>query len=182
MKVIFLDIDGVLNTSESIKQSKEHYLKTGEIISQISENKIQILSKIINETNAKIVLSSLWKLHFIKTNDGKIIPKNKKAELLIKLLNKYSLEIYDITPNNNTRNRTLEILEYIKNNNIDSFIIIDDEDNGLKEIFKEHFFKVNSYYKGSEKLTESETGLQESHIESIVEILNKNKIKKLFKK
>lgn len=182
MKVIFLDIDGVLNTIESIKKSKEHYLKTGKMISQICEYKIQILSKIIELTNAKIVLSSTWKLNFRKNEEGKLIPKNESAKLLVDLLNKYSLEIYDITPNDKCRNRKLEILEYLNTHNITSFIIIDDEDNGLKETFRDNFFKVNSYYKGNIELTDEETGLQISHIEEIVKILNESKKKTLSKK
>ena len=55
-KIIFLDIDGVLATPE--------YLKDGEwALNPVKQN---ILKSIIDETDAKIVLSSSWRLHTLE--------------------------------------------------------------------------------------------------------------------
>ena len=53
MKIIFLDIDGVLNCQKS--QSK-----CGGLIG-IDDKKVKVLRKIVESTNAKIVLCSSWK-------------------------------------------------------------------------------------------------------------------------
>ena len=54
MKVIFLDIDGVLNCGTTTELTK-----TGD---RFVENKfIERLKKIVDETGAKVVLSSDWR-------------------------------------------------------------------------------------------------------------------------
>ena len=52
-KVVFLDIDGVLNT---------HHLRCKHGIDHINNDKIKILKKIIEATGAEIVLSSTWRI------------------------------------------------------------------------------------------------------------------------
>jgi len=59
MKIIFLDIDGVLN-SELTNYSKE-YPDGPKGSSFIDENLVTILNNIIEKTGAKIVLSSSWR-------------------------------------------------------------------------------------------------------------------------
>ena len=61
MKVIFLDIDGVLNSETFSKDNHKVYLATGEIKPDVDEKAVQRLVTIIKETNAKIVLSSSWR-------------------------------------------------------------------------------------------------------------------------
>ena len=53
MKVIFLDIDGVLNTPSSES-------RCGEYIG-IDDEKVKKLKKIVEKTKAEIVLISTWK-------------------------------------------------------------------------------------------------------------------------
>lgn len=61
MKVLFLDVDGVLNTSKS------------KSILALSRPKLRLLNKIVDETGCEIVLSSTWRkveeatFHLIKT-------------------------------------------------------------------------------------------------------------------
>ena len=61
MKVIFLDIDGVLNTAETELQSNT--------IVHIDEFRVKYLKMIVERTGAKIVLTSSNKNHFKKVND-----------------------------------------------------------------------------------------------------------------
>ena len=69
MNIIFLDIDGVLNTSDSFK---EEYYKSKELnrirIYPIDEDRLSYLVEIVKLTNAKIVLTSSNRVNFIKIN------------------------------------------------------------------------------------------------------------------
>ena len=62
MKIIFLDIDGVLN-SDTWEKSKA--FKNGVYPSNSFDPfSVQLLNNIINETQAKVVLTSTWRLKF----------------------------------------------------------------------------------------------------------------------
>ena len=58
MKVIFLDIDGVLNSTEFLKQNPNAKGFTAE---QIDPEAVARLDKIVRATGAKIVISSSWR-------------------------------------------------------------------------------------------------------------------------
>lgn len=79
MKIIFLDIDGVLTNIESYKKQYEHYKREKTRISVIDEGTIKRLSKIVNETEVKIVLSSSWRGEW---KDGKEKLQLKQPKLL----------------------------------------------------------------------------------------------------
>lgn len=143
MNIIFLDIDGVLNTSDSFK--KEYY-KSKELnrsrIYPIDEDRLLYLLEIVNLTNSKIVLTSSNRINFIKINN-KLIPLNEIGKDIINAFNKHNLSIYDITPYDNNRVRGNEIKMWLDNNsNIDNYIIIDDEEVGL-ELYKDKLIKTN---------------------------------------
>ena len=57
MKVIFLDIDGVLNSDDYIDIAKN----SQGIERHIDIDKVKLLKKAINETGAKTVLTSSWR-------------------------------------------------------------------------------------------------------------------------
>lgn len=174
MKVIFLDIDGVLNNHESWKRRKEYYDKYKISISSIDEELVKRLSEIIKITGAKVVLSSYWRWDW---KDGISNIKLEESKYLQKLFNKYNIEIVGITPclpkSNNpnekyTSWRENEIKYYLVNYpEIESFCIIDDELFDLKSL-ERYLVKTNT-----------EEGLQEEHIEEVVRILTQ---KILFRK
>jgi hypothetical protein len=64
MKIIFLDIDGVLNSYTDFLESSlyGHPFNTGKIV--ISSGKLCLLEYIVRNTDAKIVISSTWRSHF----------------------------------------------------------------------------------------------------------------------
>jgi hypothetical protein len=74
MKIIFLDIDGVLNSETDFVEVSmyghtnnevKHTLKNGrEIIAPLCRGKLALLELIIKQTDAKIVISSTWRDHF----------------------------------------------------------------------------------------------------------------------
>ncbi|MCJ7801479.1 MAG: HAD domain-containing protein [Candidatus Marinimicrobia bacterium] len=60
MKVIFLDIDGVLVTRNSMKYQYLNFPDDASI--RFSKNAVKNLNKLIRLTKAKIVISSTWRL------------------------------------------------------------------------------------------------------------------------
>ena len=138
----------------------------------LDEFRIEILSKIVENTGAKIVLSSTWRLGFKKENN-KLIPSKKETKELVRLLNKYNLDIYDVTSNINWREAAIN--EWLSgHNDIETFVVIDDDIKDLmtfkdRELIQTNFFGNNE-----------ESGLCEFHLDNIIEILNKDK--KLIKR
>ncbi len=127
MKVIFLDIDGVLNTINTFKKRYEYWQKTNIWTLEIDEFRVKSLKEIVNKTNAKIVLSSSWRCFWSLENET-LIPLNDKAREFTNLLKKYNLDIYSITPYDKNRIRQKEINQWLNNHNdIESFVILDDE-------------------------------------------------------
>ena len=111
MKVIFLDVDGVLNSDEYFDKIKN--LNIDGIQSEIDVEKIKMLNMAINETGAKIVLTSSWRY-------------TRNAQELKKLLSEYGIPT-DSTPFIQNK-RGLEIKQYLlENPDVENFIIVDDE-------------------------------------------------------
>ncbi len=172
MKIIFLDIDGVLNTSETFIKRKEKYNQTGILDIEIDEFRVEYLKQIIDKTGAKIVLSSSWRLFFNKEND-RIIPRNKKGLELYNLFNKYDIEIYDITTKDNYLKREEQINMWLNDNDVDSFAVIDDESSDLQSFIGKELIKT-SFTKDGEILMNMDDclGLCEEHIQEAINILN----------
>lgn len=64
MKLIFLDIDGVLNTHNDFFEASYYgheHNKGNEILSRAN---LAVLDRLIDHTGAKIVVSSTWRFHF----------------------------------------------------------------------------------------------------------------------
>lgn len=124
MKVIFLDVDGVLNSEKLIKEKK------GDIIDR---SKVRILKNIIEKTGAKVVLSSGWRLWF----DDNLLPKDGYSQLLYEALKGFNIELFDKTPDFSTEEirtrktfshiKGKEILNWLDNHKeIENYIVIDD--------------------------------------------------------
>ena len=96
MKVIFLDVDGVLNSDEYFDKIKN--LNIDGIQSEIDVEKIKLLNIAINETKVKIVLTSSWRY-------------TRNAQELRKLLSEYGIST-DSTPFIQNE-RGLEIKQYL---------------------------------------------------------------------
>jgi len=128
-KLIFLDIDGVLNTANY--QTWRQLL--GKDISDLhghlfSPSAVRNLQRLIKWTNAKIILSSSWRL------DGLDVMRRMWKE------RKMPGEIYDITPYVNARDypkftRGIEINTWLEKNGYlgCSYVILDDIDDFLPE-------------------------------------------------
>ena len=141
MKVIFLDFDGVIND----------YLS----FDQINDYNVEILKRIINKTNAKVVVTSSHKYKWqINDNIEAFLNSN-----YIKMLKETGIDVFDCTPFVN-RNREQEILLYLKNHpEITQYVILDDD--YIIESLKEHEIYVDL-----------QTGLRQEHIIPAIRILN----------
>lgn len=176
MKVIFLDIDGVLNTSETFKRRRKEYEKTKVWNIEIDLDRIARLKYIINMTGAKIVLSSAWRLSLIRKN-GDFLTYSNEAKQFLDILKSFGLSIYDKTSNINQK-RCLEIKEWLKGKNIESFIIIDDETSDLMEFCNKELIKT-SFLKDGVMLENMDdcAGLCDEHVDKAIAILNSNEYK-----
>lgn len=89
-RVIFLDIDGVLN-SNFWNDTHQRELSDGTLIDR---EKVLLLGRLVRKTNAKIVLHSGWRFWF----DWNKKPLRKEAAQLADMLGAEGIEIYDVTP------------------------------------------------------------------------------------
>lgn len=121
MKIIFLDVDGVLNSEQ------DRFSWTLE-----SDKHLILLACIVRRTSAKIVVSSSWR------NYGLL-------DILKKRLNDFSMSVFDITGHNKDDIRGLEIKEWLDNHSdVESFAILDDEDFDILEYFPNNLVKTNT--------------------------------------
>ena len=139
-KIIFLDIVGVLNSNKYFS-SREYYYKEHKKIEytledtikrqlyDIDMNKLELLLKVVKITTTKIVITSSWRRL-------SIYPYIKKYLIEV------GLPIIGETPYIEG-NRGEEIRYYLKNNKVDSFVILDDE------IFKDFNELINNLVKTS---------------------------------
>ena len=144
MKVIFLDFNGVLDNSENYNI--------------VDEENLNILKEIIDETGAKVVVSSSIKNTYFYAGHH-----NRVMEYLIDVLTENNIEIYGLTPW--LKNREKEIQDYLeKNPDISEYCIIDDD--FYFESMKEHMVKLKHQLLGG-------NGLKEIDKNQIIKILKR---------
>lgn len=155
MKIIFLDIDGVLNSDEYFDKIKN--LNIEGIQNKVEVEKIKLLKQAIDITGAKVVLTSSWRY---RTN----------AKYLKELLLEYDI-IPDSTPYLNNR-RGLEIKEWLEeHSDIENFVILDDEvSSTYDEYLLERLIKISNGNGGN-----FGEGLQEKDVKEIVKRLGEIK-------
>lgn len=147
MKVIFLDIDGVLNHEQFYQGKDPSIIKILDLNLHLDTYSLKLLNQICETTGAKVVLSSTWRRH----------QSLEKAREIFKLKG-FTGEIIDQTPDLTINNpdflRGNEILKWVKQNEAmlgtnhreyKDYVILDD-----KTFFlywqKDNFFKINSKY------------------------------------
>lgn len=146
MKVLFLDIDGVLNNLEYRASIANYYENP------IDESKLSLIRSIVDRTGALIVLTSTWRLYIDECGDaGKRLDETFSA---------HGLQISSKTENFDEE-RDYEILVWLAKNKTDSYVILDDVDFNWCELNRGRFVKVNDT-----------TGITEETVEKAVKILN----------
>lgn len=132
MKIAFLDIDGVINSEDyAVYRYETKQFNKDQFI---DERAVAFLNYLIDQTEAKVVLSSSWRGSFEETEN-----RLKAAG--------FKYEFFDKTPYLGSRHRGSEIKawieEYEKNNEpLESYVIIDD-DNDILEDQEKNFVQCN---------------------------------------
>lgn len=157
MKIIFLDIDGVLNFKGCMPLFKRLYF--------VDDSKLQFLKEIVDQTGARIVLSSTWKIGWEHKDNGMDTPQAEMFIALEEKLKEFGLSLFSKTPSVDTQYRGNEIklwLEQWSGEPITSFVIIDDGDD--MKPFIDRLIRT-SFLSG---------GLQAEHFERAIKMLNED--------
>lgn len=156
MKLIFLDIDGVLNNEDWYRyRAKDAYLLTNNSdikAYNFDPDNWKWIEKLIQETDAKIVISSSWRSYSLKSTIDDFV--NTAFEPMIKY-------IIGVTPYSFERHRGREIETFLNTTDleIENYVIIDDDTDMLTHQLP-HFVNVcytngmteNDYKKAKEIL------------------------------
>ena len=129
INLLFLDIDGVLN-SRTTKEKCGPYRG-------IEEGKILLLKRLIEKTGAKIVLISSWKEWWFKKPENKV-KQDELANYLDDCLAKEGIIIWNKVNDDFATGRGDSIAQFIKilernNVEINNYVIFDDEISDYKE-------------------------------------------------
>ena len=154
MKIIFLDIDGVLVHSKTVGNAKLKPLPKTDLERDsrvFDPNCINILNKITEATGASLVISSSWRIA-------------SSVQYIKELFEKIGItgEVVDFTPviHNGRGN---EIQEWLDNHpKITEYLIVDDEDEDMERLKEEMLRPLPRFFEG---------GLQDYHIDLSIEAL-----------
>lgn len=163
INIIFLDIDGVLNSNQTLE-------RCGPYIG-IEDQKLELLKELINKTKAYIVLTSTWKqFWYFNAND-----KHKQDDLanyLDEAFARHQMKVTAKTKDDfNPFKRGEGILHYlgfIKRNNIlvNNYVILDDLFFDYRQTnLLNHLIKTNGKY-----------GLQKRHIMKAISLLKTSEL------
>ena len=151
MKVIFLDFDGVITIPPKW---------------YINSNKIKWIKKIVDETDAKIVVSSSWRMDSVEETINDILGKTKRCPRN-KMLYWIIDNIYDVTPWFSDKKyygtgRGGQIQTWLDvHHEVDNYVIIDDDGDMLDEQLY-HFVQTNY-----------EDGITETEAIRAIKVLNR---------
>lgn len=146
--IIFLDVDGVLNSKKFIKRQK--YFNVGNN-NFIDESRLPLLKSLVEQTGAQIVLSSSWR------HDPYAVRGLKS------IMSKYGLVISGRTNiQGNNRSRGDEILEWLQQHpDTHSFVILDDVERDMGPL-SARLIQTDAY----------ESGLSDEDIKLAVQMIN----------
>ena len=171
-KVIFLDVDGVLNSSRTLYEDIS-----------LEDDLISNLKELVDKTGAKIILSSSWRLSTEAV--ATLMDRLDKFGLAISgitcdgvdldWLEKYEFDVtkkyldtkFDYDENRQikiTHDRGAEIFKWLHDHDDCAYVILDDEIEDIKPYFNESVI-VKTLYK---------TGLTKEDVKKAIQILNKN--------
>lgn len=148
MKAIFLDVDGVLNSDEHTAFIKSFITYGDNMIEPFDDECLYNLKYIVDETDAKIIITSIWRLFpdylYILMNKLEEYDLDKNV-ISLTTSNKYKDKIQEIT----VKLKKLGITEYVvldndKTLNLDRHVITNNV-TGLTEIDAKQAVKILSF-------------------------------------
>lgn len=138
MKIVFLDIDGVICLDGQ----------------NFDKRAIYFLNKLINETGSKVVISSTWRYLYSVEELSELFDENGFAGKIIDrtpIWNEYKHLVGTRTSNEllsywtNERGEEINLwLNWNKDKHIESFIIIDDNVEDIFSMFPDTYIKTDS--------------------------------------
>jgi len=146
MNIIFLDIEGVLNDYETKLLNYKGSLK--EI--SIDSDKLFCLRTIVNTCDARIVITALER-------------NEENFKQILNLFNVFDIKVIGFTPKIND-DKSMEIIQYLQENEINNYAILDCEDLLNIPSIQEHLVQ-----------TMADDGIQNYHIQEVVNILQPSK-------
>ena len=158
MKVIFLDIDGVLNSEEFLKNNETE---------MIDRDNVSILKNIIDKTGAVIVMSSGWRLWF----DDNMRPKDGYSQCLYDILCEFDIKLFGKTPDYSTEEiRTKKTFSHVKAKEISAWLsqyetigkyVVLDDLNLKNEEINSHLVRTNA-----------KVGITEADAKSVIDMIS----------
>ena len=152
MKVIFLDIDGVVNCWDTKERAPSKVIG-------VEQRLIALIKEIVDATDAKLVLSSTWRQDwFYDYLDGEDWPYLRSE------FAKQNLFFLDYTPLHKDRHRGEEIKDWLENTEYDvkSYVVIDDE-----------MFDIRDLHEGHMVQTSFDSGIKPGAVKMAIKILEK---------
>ena len=149
-KVLFLDIDGVLNSSKFFDSLNDEEASWKEI----DEEAVKILQRIKEETDCKIVMTSSWR------NGWNELRRYKMYRYARKVMKDHGFifdKWYSLLPGYDYGGRAEAIAEFIYDNEVKNYVILDDQDMLAPYLI----------------LTNGAVGLTEEDADKAIAILNK---------
>ena len=142
MKVILLDIDGVLNCAKSNSRIPSPEEPNVWYVG-IDSDKMRNLVKIVQETDAKIVLTTTWRDHY---EVGAYKQMDPVGKYMNNKFRKFGLKIYDKIEPGKRFNRGIGAKRWLEEHpEVIDFVILDDEEMGYYtdyDLFDPHFVKT----------------------------------------
>lgn len=153
MKIIFLDIDGVLNSSDYRQRMGMDYFSQ-----VIDRRKMPLLKHIVEETGAEVVLSSTWR-KFWNPGENQLDPA---GQYIHDIFREYGLWIHSKTDVLERAGRNEEIQAWLaRYPYVDGYVILDDKDFGWSDALRAHFVQTDL----------NGDGLEESQVQRIIDVL-----------
>lgn len=151
MNVLFLDVDGVLNSLEFYERLRAKYNYDGAWQNGLLDQEcVMRLYKIVKSTQACIVMTSSW-----RTNPAQMTK-------IVNQLRAYNLEIYGITEINGL-SRGQQILNWVRAMKANNYVVLDDDDDVVDMDMFRHWVQ-----------TDYTCGLSDSDVCMAIHILEAN--------
>ena len=133
MKIIFLDIDYVVNCMSTKERAPSGVIG-------VERRLIAYIKEIVDATGAKIVLSSTWRKDWAFN-----LLNGKDWDYLREEFAKQNLYFFDYTPIRSDSHRGREIKEWLESTdyNVRSYVIIDDEMFDIKDLHEGHMVQTS---------------------------------------